>query len=310
MVRAVFFGSPDGAARVLREVVSAGHEVVAVYTQPPRAAGRSKEPVSTPVEAAARQLGLDVRNPAGLRGAEVQHDLSTLDADVFLVAGYGRLLPKAVLDMPALGVLNVHPSLLPRHRGPSPVATAILDGDRETGVTVMLLDEGMDTGPLVAQSAPVEIGPMTTGSALTEELFEIGATLLVSTLARWESGEIEQRPQDESRATVSRLLKRADGEIDWSESAQRIERMARAYDAWPGAYTRWAGKSLKVLEAVLGGAAAGRPGDVSVADGGIAVATGAGALSIVRLQLEGRRPASAAEFVRGYPALDGASLPS
>ncbi len=310
MARVIFFGSPAGAGRVLREVVSAGHEVAAVYTQPPRAAGRSKEPVSTPVEAAARQLGLVVRTPVGLRDAEAQRDLSGFGADVFLVAGYGRLLPAAVLDMPPLGVLNVHPSLLPRHRGPSPVATAILEGDRETGVTVMLLDEGMDTGPVLAQSAPVEIGPSTTGSSLTERLFEIGASLLVSTLARWVSGEIEPRPQDESRATVSRLLKRADGEINWSEPAERIERMVRAYDAWPGAYTRWSGKNLKVLEAALAGEVAGRPGEVSVADGEIAVATGSGALSIVRLQLEGRRPASAAEFARGYPALDGSSLPS
>lgn len=310
MTRVVFFGSPEVATRSLREAVAAGHDIAVVYTQPDRVVGRSKSPVPTPIKIAALELCLPVETPENLRDADTQAKLASFRGDAFLVVGYGQLLPPPVLEMPRLGVLNVHPSLLPRHRGPSPVATAILEGDTETGVTVMLLDRRMDTGPILTQSAPVPIGPGDTRGSLTARLFEIGAEMLVKTLTQWERGDVTARPQDEARATVTRLLKRADGEIDWSHPADRIERMVRAFDPWPGTFTRWDGRNLKVLAARLAANGAGKPGRVIELSGGLAIGCGSGALAVNRLQLEGRRAASAQEFLRGYPGIVGATLPS
>lgn len=316
-MRIIFFGSPREAVPALRALVDAGHEVVAVYTRPDAVAGRSKLPEATPVKAEALRLGLRVETPGSLRGPEAGAQLTRLDARAFVVASYGRLLPPAVLALPQLGALNIHPSLLPRHRGPSPVATAILNGDPVTGVSIMLLDEGMDTGPVLAQSEPVPIGRNDTSATLTAELFEIGAALLVRTLSRWERKEISPVPQDASRATTTRLLERGDGLIDWGRDASYIERMTRAYHPWPGTFTRWDGRTLKVIEAETaeservgdaGVQASRRPGRVTQTRGGFEVTCGTGVLVVKRVQLEGRTAVGAAEFVRGYPAIGGAIL--
>ncbi|MBI4218864.1 MAG: methionyl-tRNA formyltransferase [Chloroflexi bacterium] len=311
MTRVVFFGSPREACEVLDALTLAGDQVAAVYTRSDSISGRSKTPEPTPVKRRALELGIAPETPDTLREPSVQARLRGLAADAFVVAAYGRLLPPVILKIPRMGVLNVHPSLLPRHRGPTPVATAILEGDRHTGTTIMLLDEGMDTGPILEQSNPVEIGPADTTAVLTSKLFQIGAGLLIDTLHRWERGEMTPRPQDESLATVTRILERSDGEIDWNGPADRIERKVRAYDPWPGTFTAWEGKNLKVLEAGAADRAHGvPPGSVVASDGIVAIATGRGLLLPRRLQLEGRKALAVDEFVRGHPQFVGARLPS
>ncbi|MFW6174333.1 MAG: methionyl-tRNA formyltransferase [Chloroflexota bacterium] len=314
MSKIVFFGSPAPAADCLRGLASAGHEVLAAYTQPDRVAGRSKNPVPTPVKTAAEELGIDARAPRSLREEKEQERLAALGADAFVVVAYGRILPPAVLDMPPLGVLNVHPSLLPRYRGPSPVVTAILEGASETGVTVMLLDEGMDTGPILAQSEPILITEEDTAGELTERLFRMGGDLLLETLSRWESGELAPQPQDDAQATVTRLIEKSDGELDFSRPAVELARAVRAFDPWPGTFTHWDGKLLKVLEARAGeapeDAVRRRPGTVTGLGDRVLIAAGEGALSVTRLQLEGRKPVGAREFLSGFPRIDGQVLPS
>lgn len=313
-MKLVFFGSPGEAAPSLRRLLARGHEVAAVYTQPDRPAGRSNAPRPTPTKEAATEAGAPVHTPRTLRDPAVQAELRALGADAFVVVAYGKLLSPEVLAIPRLGVLNLHPSLLPRYRGPSPVQQAVLDGAAETGVTVMLLDEGMDTGPVLSQQRMGLTGDEAAG-ALTARLFETGAPLLVDTLEKYARGEITPRPQDGLQATVTRLLSRGDGEIDWSQPAERIARMVRAYDPWPGTHTRWRGQLLKVLAAAVATAgvspdAPGAPGKIAAGGGAILIAAGDGPLRIIRLQLEGRNPASAEEFLRGHPEFANATLPS
>ena len=219
----------------------------------------------------------------------------------------GLFLPPEALVIPPLGCLNIHPSLLPRYRGPSPVVSAILNGDDETGVTIMKLDEGMDSGPLLAQ-ARVPIAERETGPDLTRRLFDLGASLLAKTLPGWASGSIQASPQDESQATFTTLVKKEDGEIDWTDDAERIARMVRAYEPWPGTFTYWDGKLLKILDATSTAGSASPGHVVGLNDGGIGIGTGDGVLAVDRLQIEGRRPSNAQDFVRGYPAFVGSAL--
>ena len=310
MTRIIFFGTPEPAAKALRALVKNGHEVVAVFTQPDRVSGRSRKPRPTPVNEAAVELGLPVHTPRGLRGDDVLSDLAGTAADIFIVLAYGRILPPVILALPAHGVLNVHPSLLPLYRGPSPVVTAIREGASETGVSVMLLDEGMDTGPVIAQSASVPITESDTAESLTDQLFRMGVDLLVETIPAWERGDIEAVPQDDALATVTSLVEKSDGELDFGEPALHITRATRAYHPWPGTFTHWDGKLLKILEASVSGTGENlRPGVVSIDDGRLIIGTGEGSLDVSRLQLEGRAAVSAADFLRGYPAIEGASLP-
>ena len=308
MVKAVFFGSPMVSVKVLKEVIRAGHEIPAIYTRPARRGGRSRELMPTPVAVAGKKLGIPVRTPVNLGGSEIQAELCRVDADVFLIASYGTMLPPHLLSIPPLGALNIHPSLLPRHRGPSPVVNAILEGDEETGTSIMLLDKGMDTGPLLAQSETFPIDFRTTAGELTERLFTSGATLLINTLELWTQNKIVPRSQEESKATISKLLKRSDGNINWSLPAIRIERMVRAYDPWPGTFTKWGDRNLKVLAVTTVDRGNGPPGMVSFGDEGLIISTGLGSLLAVRLQLEGRTPISGKEFARGYPGIEGSLL--
>ena len=312
MSRVVFFGSPRDATRSLRAIATAGHEIAAVYTRPDRPAGRSGDPAQTPVKSAALEMGLEVATPDTLRDSDMHSALRSLGADAFLVVAYGRLLPAEVLEIPALGVLNLHPSLLPLYRGPSPVATAILEGAETTGVTVMLLDEGMDTGPILARSEPIPIRGDDTRDSLTSRLFELGARLLVGTLEGVERGSITPIPQDEALATTTRLLKRADGEIDWSKPADQIERQVRAYDSWPGTFTSWESRNLKIIAARVLPEDAGEsgmvPGQVKVAGENLLIGTGDGRIEAITVQLEGRRAVSASELLRGQSSIAGATL--
>ena len=303
-------GTPVFAVPVLEALVSAGHEVVAVYSSPDRPSGRGRRTSPTPVKAAAEEMGIPVCQPPSLKAPSVQAELEGLAPDVIVVAAYGLFLPGEVLDLPRYSCLNIHPSLLPKLRGPSPVSTAIVDGETTTGVTIMVMDEGVDTGPILAQRR-TPIAESETAEALTARLFEMGACLLVEVLPDWSEGRIQSSPQDESQATITRLLSREDGRIDWSEGADRIARRVRGYTPWPGCHTYWDGRMLKVIEASPGDRpAADRPGRVAESSTGdrIDVSTGRGTLRVGRLQLEGRRAASAREFLQGNGSIAGAHL--
>ncbi len=307
--RIAFFGSPPDAVPALEALVSAGHEIAAVYTRPDRPAGRSRQLRPTAVKVAAESLGLRVETPGGLRQESVQQQLRDLNADAFVVVAYGRILPAEVLSIPRLGTLNIHPSLLPRHRGPSPVATAILDGEPETGVTLMLLDEGMDSGPLLAQSEPVTLNGTERTSELTARLFGVGAQMLPETLSALGAGSLEPVPQDESKVTITSLIEKSDGEVDWQQSAARIERMTRAFDPWPGAFTSFKGRNLKLIEAgISSDVTRSAPGQASVRDRRLFVSTGDGELELTTVQPEGKKPMPARDFINGNPDIDGAVL--
>ena len=290
-------------------------EVVAAVTPPDRERGRGRRSEPPPVKETAQRLDIPVLQPDSLRSQSAQAQLAALSPDAIVVAAYGKLLPNPVLELPPHGCLNLHPSLLPRHRGPSPVATAILEGDEVTGVSLMLLDEGMDTGPVIAQRECALSGEETAGE-LTDTLFHMGADLLAESLGAWTRGRLQAQPQDDTLATVSRKLERADGLADWTLPAETLARQCRAYAPWPGLYTPWEGKTLKLLEAaplpdsVSPEIVEGRLGQVVSGNSAApaAVATGDGLLALTRLQLEGRRPVTVREFLAGYPDFIGAFL--
>ena len=306
-MKIVFMGTPAFAVPVLSRLIDERHDIAAVYSQPDRPSGRGRKLVPTPTKRFAGERGIEVRQPKSLRSEEEHAALASLFPDVVVVAAYGLFLPPEVLNVPPLGCLNIHPSLLPRYRGPSPVVTAILSGDDETGVTIMKLDEGMDSGPILAQTK-VALADRETTPELTRRLFDLGADLLVDTLPRWSSGDIQATPQDESCATFTPLVKKEDGEINWNTGAARIAKMVRAYEPWPGTFTNWDGKLLKILNAtsMAGDAPPGQV--VGLGDGGMGIGTGDGLLAVSRLQSEGRRPSDAQDFVRGYPNFMGAEL--
>ena len=311
-MRVVFMGTPGFAVPVLEALLSAGHEVAAVYSRPDRPSGRGKRTSPTPVKAAALAMGIPVRQPPSLKPLDVRDELAVPAPDVIVVAAYGLFLPREVLDLPRHSCLNIHPSLLPKLRGPSPVSTAIVDGETTTGVTIMVMDEGVDTGPVLVQRR-TPIGEGETADALTARLFEMGARLLVEVLPDWAEGRTRARPQDESSATTTRLLTRDDGRIDWRMSAEQIARRVRGYTPWPGTHTSWDGRTLKIIEASHdAGGGSDRPGTVVEPDAGdvISVSTGEGTLRVTRLQLEGRRASSARDFLQGHGSIVGAQLGS
>jgi len=310
-MKTVFMGTPDFAVPVLSALLDAACNVVAVYTQPDKPRGRGGRTSEPPVKRLSIERGLPVFQPTSLKTDNLYREMASMSPDVVVVAAYGRLIPPRILSLPPLGCLNVHPSILPRYRGPSPVAATILNGDEVTGVTIIKLDEGMDTGPIVAcRCTPVM--PEETAESLTQRLFDMGASLLLDVLPQWARGEIEARSQNESRASVTRTLSRNDGKIDWGSCATGIARQVRAYHPWPGSFTHWNGKLLKVSEAhaivpdpvmsVFAGKVLALP------DGGLGIGTGEGILAVTRLQLEGKRAVSGREFLRGYPSLIGAIL--
>lgn len=308
-LRVVFMGTPQFAVPAL-DVLAADPAVamVAAYTPPERRSGRGRLTEPSPVKARAEELRVPVFQPRRLRDAAAVAELAALDPDIIVVVAYGLLLPAEVLELPRYGCLNLHPSLLPRHRGPSPVPSAILAADDTTGITLMLLDEGLDTGPVIAQRSR-ELRPDDNAETLTAELFRAGASLLNETLPRWVSGAMEVRPQDDALATYTSKMERGDGVADWGQSAEFLWRQHRAYTPWPGLHTAWNGKGIKLLDvAPLSGDAA-EPGEVVRVDGdSLAVGTGDGLLGLSRLQLAGKRAADAADFLHGYPDFVGARL--
>ena len=308
MARVVFMGTPQFAVPSL-EALAEYHDVAGVVTRPDRRAGRGRKTVPTPVKEAALLHGIPVFQPASLQTRESIDHLASWQPEVIAVFAYGQLLPAPVLELPPYGCLNIHPSLLPRYRGAAPVAAAILAGDPVTGVTIMRMDEGLDTGPVLAQEEH-PILPDETTASLTAKLAKQGAKLLLEAIARWLAGEIQAQPQDEALATYCDQLQKADGLLDWSQSAECLDRKIRAYEPWPGTFTTWEGRRLKVLKAspLMDWQGDGTPGQVVELPSGLGVASGAGLLELLEVQLAGKKPMAGALFARGQQSFIGSFL--
>ena len=302
--RIIFAGSPDFAVPSLEALAVSGNELVTVLTQPDRPAGRGRVQRASPVKTAADALGIEVLQPESFRDAGIVEGLASLQADLMVVVAYGLLLPSAVLGLPRAGCVNVHASLLPRWRGAAPIQAAILAGDTHTGVSLMKMDAGLDTGPVYA-TAKTAIGPAETAGRLHDRLASMGAELLAGHLAAILEGSLESAAQPEDGACYAGRISKSDGEIQWSQPAAVILRMVRAYDPWPVAWTTLDGKRLRIWSAAaLSGPFRGQPGDiVDVADDGLIVLTGEGALRVSELQLQGRARCTAQEFANGYAVL-------
>jgi methionyl-tRNA formyltransferase len=300
-MRLGFMGSPDFAVPALATLHDAGHVIAAVYCQPPRPAGRGQAVRPCPVQLAAERLGLEVRTPARLRGdAASQADFAALALEAAVVVAYGLILPPEFLTAPRRGCLNIHASLLPRWRGAGPIQAAILAGDAETGVTIMRMDEGLDTGPMLLREA-VPIGATTTAADLHDALSKIGARLVLRALVQ----DPPRVPQPAAGATYAPKLTRADARIDWTMDAMAIERRVRAFDPWPGTFTLLEGTMLKVLRVAVADGD-GVPG--VVLDDRLTVGCGSGALRLTRVQLAGRAPTDADAFLRGHAVAAGMRL--
>jgi methionyl-tRNA formyltransferase len=310
-MRIVFMGTPEFAVPALESLVNNGYEVVAVYTQPDKASGRGRIVEESPVKKAALKLNLNVLQPANLKSGEIRAHLAELKPDVIVVAAFGQILPQSVLEIPPFGCINIHPSLLPRFRGVAPVPAAILNGDEFTGVSIMLMDKGVDTGPVLTR-AQISVSPQDTTDVLMEKLSRIGAQLLLDILLRWFRKEIAPQPQNDNNATYMKMLTKEVGEIDWKLSAVEIWRRVRAYQPWPGCYTKWQGKQLKIIEAIpLVGEGTIEPGEVVAGMEGSAafgVVSGNGILGVIKVQLEGKKVMTSEEFLRGQRQFIGAIL--
>jgi len=304
-------GTPEFGVPVLRQLVLNDYQVVAVYTQPDRLAGRGRRETLSAIKRAALELDLPVVQPIGLKKAEVVAELADFRPDAIVVAAYGQILPKAVLEIPEYGCINIHPSLLPRHRGASPIASAILAGDEFTGVSIMLMDEGLDTGPVLAR-AQIPVSDINSTGSLTSKLSLVAAHLLQDVLPGWKKGQLKPQPQDETEATYSGIITKESGEIDWYLPADVIWRQVRAFHPWPGCYTSWRGKRLKIIEAkpIAEGDDAAEGQVVAMARGGFGIKTGDGVLEILVVQLEGKQEMAADQFLRGKRQLTGDMLPN
>lgn len=309
-MRIIFMGTPEFAVPALEQLIADRHQVCGIYTRPDRLSGRGQRAAAPPLKRVAQAMGLPVYQPTSLKDKAVIDEIRALGPDVIVVAAYGLLLPQAVLDLPRFGSVNLHPSLLPCYRGPSPVAAAILTGDWFTGVSVMLMAAGLDSGPVLSQ-AKVPITDSDTTATLSEKLSRVGAFMLGEVLVNLPQGGIIPRPQDESLATYSRAITKEDGKINWQTPARDIWRRVRAYQPWPGSFTYLGGKRLNILEtAPSKEAVSAEAGQVVLLSGGaFGVQTSDGVLAVLQIQLEGKRVMPGAEFLRGQRHLVGARLP-
>ncbi len=317
-LKILFMGTPELGATVLKALANSSHQVIGVVTQPDRPAGRKNVLTPPPVKVAAQELGLPIMQVEKLRGEQILGELREFSqaADVFVVAAFGMLLPTTVLEMPRLKCLNVHGSLLPKYRGASPVAQALLDGCLETGVTIMQMEKGLDTGPMLSKVV-VPIASDETQASLMQKLAEAGVKVLLETLPAWAENRITPEVQDDSQATLTGIIKKEYGRINWAEPAVLIERKIRAYDPWPGVFTSWNGQQLKILKAEVVLASAldtaemlgneSKPGRVSLAKiGGVErllIITGSGFLAPTLLQLAGKKVVNSKDFVQGQRAI-------
>ena len=307
-MRIIFMGPPDFAVPALRALAEHGHEIAAVVTQPDKPKGRGGRMQFPPVKEAALELGIPVYQPAKIKAPEVIAQLRALQPDVIVVAAFGQILPKAVLDLPPYGCINLHASLLPKYRGAAPIQWAILDGETETGITTMQMDEGLDTGDML-ETVTVPIAPDETGGSLHDKLAALGGPLILSTLDKAEAGTLKPVKQDGSRSCYAGMLDKKLGELDFSKPAVVLERLVRGLNPWPSAYTNFHGKILKIWQAEVTDAYSGEPGEiVAVTKDRIVVAAGEQCLAIKELQLEGKKRMDTAAFLRGVTVEKGERL--
>jgi methionyl-tRNA formyltransferase len=311
-MKIVFMGSPAFAQQTLLSLMSNNYDISAVFTQPDKKTGRGQQVMACPVKQFAVAHGLNVIQPETFRDPGEVEKLKDLAPDLIVVSAYGQILPDDVLQIPQYKCINIHPSMLPKYRGPSPVTAAILNGDATTGVTIMLVEKKVDSGPILMQKEMIVSGEDTTGT-LTEKLAVLGADMLVEIIPDWVAGKIQPLRQDESQASYTRLENKEDGKLNWSLSAVEISRMVRAYQPWPGCFTTLNNVRLKIIKAVpLQDAPPGKTGEiVALPRNGparVAVCTGNGLLGLVTVQLEGKKEMPAADFVAGHRDFIGSIL--
>ncbi|MGH1416001.1 MAG: methionyl-tRNA formyltransferase [Pelagimonas sp.] len=301
-MRVIFMGSPDFSVPVLEALVAAGHEIAAVYCQPPRPAGRGKKDRPTAVHARATEMGLDVRHPVSLKGTEEQQEFAALGADVAVVVAYGLILPQVILDAPKSGCLNIHASLLPRWRGAAPIHRAIMEGDAETGICIMQMEAGLDTGPVLLRDA-FEIGDEETTGGLHDRLSEMGARMICQALDVLP--DLQPEAQSEDGVTYAAKIDKAEAAVDWTRTAQEISRQIRGLSPFPGAWTMLDGQRIKLLGARV---VAGQGSVGEALDDTLTIACGTGAVQITRAQRAGKGAQDAEVFLRGCPVVKGAKL--
>lgn len=307
-MKIVFMGTPDFAVESLQSLIDAGHTVVLAVTQPDKPKGRGKEMQYPPVKECALKNGIPVFQPVKIKTEEAVEQLRKYEADLFVVAAFGQILSKEILDMPKYGCINVHASLLPKYRGAAPIQWAIIDGEKETGVTIMQMNEGLDTGDMLLKTV-VPITGEDTGESLHDKLAKAGARLLQKAVSDIERGDIHPEKQDDSQMTYARMLTKDLGKIDFRKPAEEIERLIRGLNSWPSAYTRLSGKNLKVWAADLVQGAGGAPGEITeVRKDAIVVSCGKGSLAITELQLEGKKRMKTEAFLLGYEVTPGSIL--
>lgn len=308
-MKVLFMGTPDYAVGALEAIVQAGHQVVGVVTQPDKPKGRGKEMQFTPVKQCALKYQIPVFQPVKVKTEEAVETLRSFGADIFVVAAFGQILSNEILTMPKYGCVNIHASLLPKYRGAAPIQWAVIDGEKESGVTIMQMDEGVDTGDMLLK-AVVPLDEKETGESLYEKLTAKGAELIVEALPQIEAGTLQPEKQDDSQSSHVGKLTKALGCIDWNKSAVEIERLIRGLNSWPSAYTSFKGKNLKIWEAdVIAEKEKGQPGTIAeVTKEDIVVNTGDGLLALKSIQLEGKKRMAVKDFLLGYKAEQGEKL--
>ncbi len=308
-MKIIFMGTPDFAVPSLQALIGSGDEIVAVVCQPDKPKGRGLEMAAPPTKVIAEKHGIPVLQPQKIKTEEFFNELKKFSPDLICVAAYGKILPKNILDLPPHGCINVHASILPKYRGAAPINWAIIRGEKITGITTMKMDEGMDTGDmLLKKEIPIE--DEDTGETLSQKLSLIGAELLIETIKLLKERRLNPIPQDHSQATYAPMLKKEDGKIIWSKSAEEVRNLIRGALPWPGAYTTLDGKLLKIYKARVSDGV-GNPGEVIKSDSGILrIATGSGALDVLELQIEGGKRLKAEEFLRGRKIKEGSVLGS
>lgn len=303
-MKIVYMGTPDFAVPTLESLVKGGHDVIAAVTQPDKPKGRGKAVLMTPVKEKALEYGIPVYQPVKARDPEFVELLKGMEPDAIVVVAFGQLLPKEILDIPKYGCVNVHASLLPKYRGAAPIQWAVIDGEEKSGVTTMLMDEGLDTGDMLEKVEYV-LDAKETGGSLFDKLSTMGGELILSTLEKLENGTITRTPQGETTTSYAKMLKKSMGEIDWTMDAVKIERLIRGLNPWPSAYSTLKGKTVKIWAAeVVEGETTGNPGRVTVTKDKLLVETGKDILSVTELQLEGKKRMDTAAFLRGFAVED------
>ena len=308
-MKVIYMGTPDFSVGALEAIIKAGQEVVLVVTQPDKPKGRGKAMQASPVKECALSHGIEVFQPTKIRESENVEYLRKFGADIFVVAAFGQILPKSILDMPKYGCVNIHASLLPKYRGAAPIQWAVINGDEVTGVTTMLMNEGIDTGDMIAKKQ-VRLAEDETGGSLFDRLADTGAELIVETMKMLEEGTAEFTPQNSEEATHTSMISKELGSIEWSKPAAEIERLIRGLNPWPSAYTRLKGKTFKIWKAqVVEVSSSDKPGTIiKIGKDELLVQTGEGALSLIEVQLEGKKRMDVASFLRGCQIEEGIVL--